>query len=94
MSKGKRQAEQYGEVSKQQKNNNGGWDPGQGRSSREVVEANRKRLKCWTFIPYAKVTSFHLNFSISMLSHNIFVIFYFLLFWCIWREKSTEEPCV
>lgn len=30
MSKGKGQAEQYGEVLKQQKSNNGGWDPGQG----------------------------------------------------------------
>ena len=37
MSKGKGQAEQYGEVSKQQ-NNNGGWDPGQGHSNREEAQ--------------------------------------------------------
>ena len=38
VSKGKGQAEQYGEVSKQQKSSNGGWDPGQGHNNREEAQ--------------------------------------------------------
>lgn len=92
--------EQYGEGSTQQKSNNGGWDSGQGHSNRgeakEMWLSQLNETKVLDFYSLGQVVGFHLNFSISILSHNIYFKFYFFcLFVLVYLEgdEKYEETC-